>query len=655
MQRTLLSLAAVGVAAAALSAQCVQPSQFITTFDGGTFFGSPTVDPGCCHYFDLEVKAGLTINAIGTNFLNNGLTFSGFTVPNLVGTTARYELYIVDITGGLNGGTVVAAANLPRTYLHNPTTMPTAPWNSIAPDAAGTFLVAAPDNPSMTTSFTALHLNPGTYGVCMVFVPNGTTFGTPGTTAPASSTLHPLFTNRGLNSQVIDQIFTLTSRGERTIAFGAAANAQFQPNLRIDYTLDANSAYSTSYGNGCYDRKKTFYQAYDGPANPLGAAPNVTTAYPHLQLLPLGSPVNQYFVSPAGGTYPLMGVPGSTNYYDVSSAGATPTHVNNGNPAVSLFGGWDDSASVLYTLPFTLNHPSGAITQISICSNGIVHLGPNAALAYVAGGGGGGRLQFFHLYTEFCDGAPAFSPAFGDLWPADNVTFSGGTGEIYADSDGASWVAISWVNCQEYPNTVNGTFGNSFQVVINSSGIVDYAWGNFKNSDAAPCIIGYSAGDGLDPGVGMAAPRATVPQSAGGLGAYITGVPFLSGNGDKPPILKSVNRPKIGQPLLMQSSNLDPSIMAVITFISGTSIPGGFDLGGVLNMPGCNAYILLPQIVDGTDLNLGAPTSTANFGVIPNLPGNYFAQSAGLSIASPPFNGQNILVSNAVCLHVAIN
>jgi len=72
-------------------------------------------------------------------------------------------------------------------------------------------------------------------------------------------------------------------------------------------------------------------------------------------------------------------------------------------------------------------------------------------------------------------------------------------------------------------------------------------------------------------------------------------------------------------------------------------------------MPGCNAYIVLPQIVDGLDLNLGAPTVTANFGVIPNLPGNYFAQSAGLSIASPPFNGQNILVSNAVCLRVAVN
>jgi len=115
MHRTLLSLAAVGVVAASLSAQCVQPNQFITTFDGGTFFGTPGLDPGCCHYFDLEVKAGLTINAIGTNFLNDGLTYSAITVPNLIGTTAKYELYLIDITGGLNGGTVGAAANLPRT------------------------------------------------------------------------------------------------------------------------------------------------------------------------------------------------------------------------------------------------------------------------------------------------------------------------------------------------------------------------------------------------------------------------------------------------------------------------------------------------------------------------------------------------------------
>src|SRR5262249_53057644 len=156
------------------------------------------------------------------------------------------------------------------------------------------------------------------------FVPNGTTFGNPGTTATTATQLHPLFTNRGLNSQVSDQIFTLTSRGERTVAFGTAGNAQFQPNLRLDYTLDANSAYSTAYGTGCYDRKKTFYQSFVGAANPLGSAPNVTTAFPHLQLLPLGSPVNQYFASPAGGTYPLMGTPGSTTYFTTSSAGATP-------------------------------------------------------------------------------------------------------------------------------------------------------------------------------------------------------------------------------------------------------------------------------------------------------------------------------------------
>jgi hypothetical protein len=142
---------------------------------------------------------------------------------------------------------------------------------------------------------------------------------------------------------------------------------------------------------------------------------------------------------------------------------------------------------------------------------------------------------------------------------------------------------------------------------------------------------------------------------AGALGSYVAAVPFMSGNGIAPPVLDSVNRPQIGTPLLLRSSNLDPSIIAVMTFISAAPLPIALNFAAPLGMPGCIAYIVLPPIVDGLNFNLGAPTVTANFGVIPNLPGNFFAQSACLSVATPPVNVPNILVTNAACLHVDIN
>ncbi len=647
MQRTLLSIAAMTCVAAALTAQCTTPTSFTTFTNSTTFSGAPSFDPGPCFYFDMTVTAGVTINTIGVNFYNNGGTFGTPPVTRpLFSTMApgmRLELWLVNTTGGANGGSV--NANLPRTYLINgggSSTFPAAPWSQ-APGSftSGPITMAALDTPS-TATVTPLHLNPGTYGCCLVMIPANTTTTT---TATAADRLFPLFTNAGVGATISDQIFSVTTQGYQATAFAGSPAAQYMPNMVFGYAVDAGTALSNKYGNGCYDRKKSFYESFNGPANAAGAAPNVTAT--SLTMLPLGTPVNQYFVQPSAATYPAI-VPGSTNYYDTNGAGATPTHVNTINGAVAG-GGWDDTNSVLYPLPFPLQHPGGTATSISICSNGVVYLNSTA-----------GRRFFFDLFADFVTLTPAFAVSFGDLWPADNATFQGGVGEIYCDYNGTD-VAVSWVNCDEYPNSGYGTTGNTFQVVFHPSGVVDYLWGSARNSDSAPILIGYSAGDGKDTGAGQTSPRGACPNPLGGLTGFVAAGSFLSGNGDLPPVLTCVDRPKTGTILNLRTNNLDASITAVATFISLTSLAGGIDLGpaGVnLGMPGCNGYIITPEIL----LLVGAPTlgsvdlTTAPFPIPGFAAGfNVFAQSVAVSNASPAFNIPNWLVSNGVCMQINNN
>lgn len=230
---------------------CPIPNSFSTGFGGNIFLGAPSLDPGACVYFDLDVAAGLTITGLGIEFLNDGSTQGSITVPNLIGTPASVQVWVVDTTGGLNGGSV--AANLPRTYMINPLVLPAAPWNPAGPDATGTLVVADVGQPSLTTSLTPLHLAAGSYGVCIVMVPNGTST-TPPATAGPSSRLHPVFAqSAGGITAISDQIFTLMPRGLSSIAFGSRVGLQLAPDLLVDYTLDPGTAHSMNYGTGCYD------------------------------------------------------------------------------------------------------------------------------------------------------------------------------------------------------------------------------------------------------------------------------------------------------------------------------------------------------------------------------------------------------------------
>jgi hypothetical protein len=597
--------------------------QTTPTFEVGAFVGASSLDPGPCAFFELDVGAGLTIQRLAL----------GYDDVALVGTPARVELWLVNITAGQNGGTLFA--NLPQLYLHNPPTQPGSQWVLAS---STTVTIAAPGTPSSTASI-GLHLNPGRYGVCLVSVPNGTTATT---TAPTANRLHPTAVQVP-GGRIADQFLTITARGVGSTAFGFFVPSPLLPVLRIDYAADPSAAYWSTYGNGCYGLPQSFYQAFNGPSVPQGAPPAITTIAPNLRFVPQSNPFDRYLVQPGTGTYPLMGTPGTTTHYDATGGGNTPTHVNGRAPSLSYFGNnWDDANSVLYPLPFPLQHPGGVATAISICSNGLVFLGSPT-----------GQPQFQHHYQQFCLGPAAFAVAFADLWPADHTTFTGGTGEIYADSDGATWVAISWVNCREYPNTPNATSGNSFQVVFHASGLVDYAWSNCRNSDSAPLLIGYTPGNGTtDPGAGLASPRAT-PD----LATAVLPTGYLSGSGVIAPALACDNRPRVGGPLSMTISNLDTSIVSAITFISGGATTG-IDLGPA-GLPGCALHVQLPELLAITGVSAGGviQSNVVGPGTIPTaIAGiDFFAQSACLSTRAAPVNALNVFVSNGVCLHVDVN
>jgi hypothetical protein len=117
-------------------------------------------------------------------------------------------------------------------------------------------------------------------------------------------------------------------------------------------------------------------------------------------------------------------------------------------------------------------------------------------------------------------------------------------------------------------------------------------------------------------------------------------------------VISLANRPSAGQPLTINTSNIDPSGLINITLISTGSLPG-IDLG-VIGMPGCGAYITLPEVASSLGIVGGGSASwPALASIPPSFAGvNLYAQSAQLATGFPvSFNSANILVSNAVCIH----
>ncbi|MGE3174890.1 MAG: hypothetical protein AB7O97_19845 [Planctomycetota bacterium] len=635
MHRSLLSLAVLASLGATVSAQCAAPTglrTLETLFAGTTFYANATppeygvsMDPGTALRFDLDVDSAIDISAIGVNVLNDGGTYGPVPVPNLVGApNGTLEFWFVP-NDTVNNAVLFTS----NPYTHVPPVPPIAPWQQANAGNVGNLVFAAPDTPSMASFSPPIHLAPGNYAVVLVMVPSGTN--------PATDRIHPLFTN--VNSvptplTVDDGFVKFDFGGIQSPAFvnGAlqySGTPPYIPNVRIDYTLGTNVAFASPYGAGCYDRKQTFYESFAAP----GAPASIDLSGSSLSYFNLG---DQYLVSQSAASFPSNGVvPGSTSHYGLPGS-ATPTHVNTGTPGTTIWGDWDDATSVAYPLPFAFSYPGdGGVpaTDVIIGSNGAIWLGNSQPTA----------PRFLGSYAGWLQGPPSFAVGYCDLYPSDQTTFLGGTGDMFIDSDGSSFVTISWVGVTEYPSGTSSTF----QITLLPGGSVDMVWGNTVHA-ASDLLVGFTPGNGAaDPGNG------SLPQQVPDLSAA-TVVGYLSGDGASPAVIRLLDRPKVGNPLVFETSNVDPTVAANITVVSLNPL-NGVSLS-TLGMPGCSAWVALPELT--TFFNVGAGPYQWN--VTGSIPATFagvdvYAQSVQFSTALNPFNQVNLLTSDAVCVHFDVN
>jgi hypothetical protein len=636
MQKTLLSLAAVAAVAAQLSAQCVAPTgtqTLETIYFGTTFYAAATppdygvsLDPGVAIRCDMAVSGNINLTSVGSNFLNDGGTYATVPVPNLVGApNGTCEVWIVPNDTVLN-----ATLFTSNPYTHNPSVPPIAPWQLLSNQAThvSNLVFAAPDTPSTATFNPPLALTPGNYAVCFVFVPQGVASipagnGVPAN--PATDRIHPLFTN--MNTQptpttFADGFITLSNLGVQSPAFANGALSPtsatpYMPNLSVGYTVGAGAAYQTPYGVGCYDRKQAFYESYL-----TGASVDIAGgAINGLDMFNIGS---NYIVT-TNAAPGLAVAPGS-------SIGAV--QINTQTPALTT-GAWDDALATPITMPFAFPYPTNPVgsNTLQISSNGIVYFETAT-----------NTFGFYDGYGGFLANKPGIAAGWCDFEPNDLATFGGGAGDIWYDTDGATYVAVTWSNCRIWNEPATS---NTVQLVLQAGGGVQIRYGGAMQSTNAPILVGFTPGNGaVDPGTG-ATPRAfpdfSVAASGGG---------YVSGDGAAPAVISLANRPKVGSALQIDTNNIDATGLINITLVSAASLPG-IDLG-IVGMPGCGAYINLPELASSFGIVAGG---SASWPALANIPAAFagvdlYAQSIQLCTGVPSsFNSANILSSNAVCIH----
>ncbi len=636
MQKTLLSLAAVAAVAAQLSAQCVAPTgtqTLETTYFGTTFYACATApnycvstDPGVAIRCDMAVSGNINLTSVGTNFLNDGGTYAGIVVPNLVGSpNGTCEVWIAPNDTVLNA---TLFTNNP--YTHIPSVPPIAPWQLLSNQAThvSNLVFAAPDTPSTATFNPPLALTPGNYAVCFVFVPKGVASIPAGTGVPANPAtdrMHPLFTNMNTQptpSTFADGFITLSNIGVQSPAFANGALSPtsatpYMPNLSVGYSVGAGAAYQTQYGVGCYDRKQAFYESFL-----TGASVDIAGgAINGLDMFNIGT---NYIVT-TNAAPGLAVAPGS-------SLGAV--QINTQTPALTT-GAWDDALANPITMPFAFPYPTNPVgsNTLQISSNGIVYFQTAT-----------NTFGFYDGYGGFLANRPGIAAGWTDFEPNDLATFGGGAGNIWYDTDGATYCAVTWQNCRIWNEP---TTSNTVQLVLQAGGGVQIRYGGAMQSTNAPILVGFTPGNGaVDPGTG-ATPRRfpdfSVAASGGG---------YVSGDGAAPAVISLANRPKVGAALQIDTNNIDATGLINITLISAASLPG-IDLG-IVGMPGCGAYINLPELASSFGLVAGG---SASWPALASIPAAFagvdlYAQSIQLCTGVPTsFNSANILSSNAVCIH----
>ena len=570
-------LSALLATATALSAQCIAPSSLNTNppdFSASHYVGSPNPpvvpDPGFSSLWDMTVNGSLTISSIDSYLYNDGVN------PYQVGNTGPFDFWICPTT---HTGNELIPAN----------------WTLVG---SGTFSVADSSSHSPAVFNVPVVLTPGTYGCALnLKVTTVSVNAQPLMRCNPLVTLASVVPNTPMS--VSDQFMSINNEVTQRIAFVSGIGANHTINIQINYAPNASSAFSSTYGAGCYFRPQSFYETFQfaAPIDLSNSGITLINNGPNYTAVP-SSPFGAYVPT----TLPLVGVAGGT-----------------------IMG--DDDITLPITLPFTFSAPGGVSTsQIQIGSNGFVYLSATAGSAF----------GYYDDINGFLTGVPRIALGFGDWLPSGNV---GGNGNIYYEVDPSNaFVTITYNDVAEWVPTPPTIARLNGQIVLYASGQIDLHWGSCSQQipGGAPVLVGYSNGDGNDPG-----------------SRNISAVPFVTGNGDLPPSLKTDTRPILGGTWNLVTNQVDPATFLVLTILSFTPPPPApFNSLAPFGMPGCTQEV---GSIDATFVSLAFAGTTSVAISAPALPG--FIGIQVRAQAAPFTSGLNqagIVTSNGVCCKLGL-
>lgn len=532
---------------------------------------------------------------VGSFYYSLDVHFADITVQRNI-TISQIRTWTYDQNAGaptplptqVGNQAVVNVYTCPNTRTGSELIAPTAPGTPWTLLGSGTLTVVAQPGESPVVFTPPLALAAGTYGLAIEYM-QPTTGTNPGQLHCLGKSPNPMIT-------VTDQFISWSNDGIQQNAW--TSGTQDSPNLRVTYTPEASSAHWVKSGDGCYFRPYAWYENFPASATP----PDVQNT--SMDWVYLGS---NYLVIPSGASYVT---PTGT------SLTATP-------PPFSSSANWDDALSPVMTMPFTLNYPGGSTNQITISSNGGVYLAAVGNNTYETCGASYGGL------SPFRDQPARIAGYFHDL------DASSGGGIYYEVDPGNQWVRVTFADVPEWP--VPSAI-NRIQITINAGGNITCVYGSLANTGIGN---GNNAILGFTPGNGSTLP-APIDISAS--------LPYTSGDGRIPPILKLDARPVLGTTFNIVTTNVDPTTPFSILSLGQSLTPFPINLGPIVGMTDCFLHhaftILLTQAGPPTPDFIAPFTIPAN-PVFFNV--QLTAQAFPFSIFANPFN---LIASNGVCMRV---
>lgn len=591
-----LSLAAFAAAASLLHAQnCtgVPPAATLATqypFSATHYVGSPSPVPaiynGPAYFFDITAEANLSVNQIDCYLYDDGAVN-----PNQIGFTSTVTVY-----------------TCPTSRLGNELldpTVPGSPWTTLG---TGTLTVAAVD--SQIIFSTPLAFPAGTYGLCIALGVTNSGLGTP----PGS--LHPLVVLPTVVPttplQADDQYLHIFNESGSRNVWQAGVGGFRTENVRFFYTPDPASAFSETYGVGCYDNAPAYYEAFGNPPGLFDLSNRSIHHFPQPQTM---------LVTPGTGTY----------------SPPTPTAtLLTGTATPPLMG--DDDVSPPITMPFTFTWPGNPVgtNTIVVGSNGHLWLS----------GVSGGTFGFYDNINSFLTSGARLAPCYGD-WNPDAATNGGVTncGVYYEADPMGQFVTIWWDNIPEWVPAPPSTAVCNCSCTIYATGEIEYNYGTVS-MQAAPVLVGYTPGTAnvSDPGNRDLSNLFGPPTTT-----------FNTGDGFQPPFLALDVRPVLGRTVNITTTAPNVPVAFNLLLLSFAQIPGGIDLSYISqDLAGCRQYIGLAGLSsNGVLSNNGVaaiPLSIPNQGIF-----NGVTLHAQTAIICGCQNAAGIVVSNGMCLKVGAN